>query len=296
MDKQSKRYALVTGANKGIGFGVCEQLASKGIVVILTARDEKRGLEAVQKLKDIGLSDYVVFHQLDVTDSQSIATLYDFITTQFGKLDILVNNAGVSGVKIEADSFQASDSRKDLSLTDIAEIMIETYELAEECITINYYGTKKMTETLIPLLQLSNSPRIVNVSSIAGKLEKVQNEWAKEVLSDDEKLSEEKIEEVLNRYLKDFREGSTKSEGWPTICSAYTLSKAALNAYTRIQAKKFQNFRINCVCPGIVKTDLTFSLGEFTIKEGAEVPVMVSLLPNDCPSGCFFDRKEEISF
>ena len=82
---------MVTGANKGIGLEVCRQLALNGIVVVLTSRDEKRGLEAVQKLReDARLSDYVVFHQLDVTDAASVSSLADFIRTQFGKLDILV--------------------------------------------------------------------------------------------------------------------------------------------------------------------------------------------------------------
>jgi (+)-neomenthol dehydrogenase len=65
-------------------------LASKGIVVVLTSRNEKRGLESVQKLKESGLSNFVVFHQLDVADINSIASLADFIKSQFGKLDILV--------------------------------------------------------------------------------------------------------------------------------------------------------------------------------------------------------------
>ncbi|XP_047952529.1 short-chain dehydrogenase/reductase 2b-like [Salvia hispanica] len=94
MAEAATRYALVTGGNKGIGFEVCKQLASKGITVILTSRDEKRGLEAVQSLKDSGLSDYVVFHQLNVVDSASIAAAAQFLTTKYGRLDILVNNAG----------------------------------------------------------------------------------------------------------------------------------------------------------------------------------------------------------
>lgn len=85
---------MVTGANKGIGLEICRQLASNGIVVILTSRDEKRGLEAVQKLKDSssGLSDHIVFHQLDVTDPASVSSLANFIKTHFGKLDILVRS------------------------------------------------------------------------------------------------------------------------------------------------------------------------------------------------------------
>ena len=81
---------MVTGANKGIGLEICRQLASKGVTVVLTARDENRGLEAFEKLKESGLSDHVVLHQLDVTDPVSIASLAAFIRTQFGKLDILV--------------------------------------------------------------------------------------------------------------------------------------------------------------------------------------------------------------
>lgn len=59
-------------------------------MVVLTARDEKRGLEALEKLKESGLSDHVMFHQLDVSDSVSVASLAGFIKTKFGKLDILV--------------------------------------------------------------------------------------------------------------------------------------------------------------------------------------------------------------
>lgn len=85
------RYAVVTGANKGIGIEICRELASSGIMVVLTARDEKRGLEAVAKLHESGLSN-VVFHQLDVMDAKSIVSLAKFIAINYGKLDILVRN------------------------------------------------------------------------------------------------------------------------------------------------------------------------------------------------------------
>ena len=84
------RYAVVTGANKGIGLEVVKGLASNGVKVILMARDEKRDLEASEKLGVCGLSDLLLFHQLDVADSSSVASLVDFVKSQFGKLDILV--------------------------------------------------------------------------------------------------------------------------------------------------------------------------------------------------------------
>ncbi|VVA28714.1 PREDICTED: (+)-neomenthol dehydrogenase [Prunus dulcis] len=90
MAEATKRYAVVTGANKGIGLETVRQLASNGFTVVLTARDEKRGLEAAEKLKESGLSGQVVFHQLDVANPATVASLADFIKTQFGKLDILL--------------------------------------------------------------------------------------------------------------------------------------------------------------------------------------------------------------
>ncbi|XP_031260027.1 (+)-neomenthol dehydrogenase-like isoform X2 [Pistacia vera] len=293
----TKRYAVVTGANKGIGFGVCKQLASNGITVVLTARDEKRGLEAVEKLKEFGLSDHVLFHQLDVLDPASIAALKDFIQNQFGKLDILVNNAGVIGNILDGDALSASLSTKpDIEQIDWSNLLTETYELAEECLKINYYGAKRTFKALIPLLQLSDSPKIVNVSSGAGRLKNIPDGWPKEVLSDAENLSEERLDEVLTEFLKDFKEGSLATKGWPPHLSAYIVSKVTLNAYTRILAKRYQTFRINCVCPGFVKTDINQNTGNLTIEEGAENLVRLALLPKDGPSGLYFIRKEETPF
>jgi (+)-neomenthol dehydrogenase len=85
------RVAVVTGGNKGIGLEVCRQLASNGVTVILTARDEARGAAAVEQLTAAaGLPD-VIFHQLEVTDARSIARLAGFLKERFGKLDILVS-------------------------------------------------------------------------------------------------------------------------------------------------------------------------------------------------------------
>lgn len=80
---------MITGANKGIGFETARQLASEGVMVVLTARDKKRGLEATSKLHGMGFPN-VVFHQLDVLDPTSIESLALFMKEKFGRLDILV--------------------------------------------------------------------------------------------------------------------------------------------------------------------------------------------------------------
>ncbi|KAK2971839.1 hypothetical protein RJ640_001003 [Escallonia rubra] len=232
------RYAIVTGANKGMGFEICKQLASHGIKVVLTARDEKRGAEALEKLKGSGVSDHVVFHQLDVVDPTSVASLAEFVKNQFGRLDILVNNAGMLGTVIDADALEAA------------------------------------------VIGDGNIP----------------NEWAKGVLSDAESLTEERVDEVLNEFLKDFKEGALEAKCWPTFWAAYTVAKASMNAYTRILARKYPSFGINCVCPGYVKTDMNYNTGMFTVEEGAACPVKLALLPDGGPSGLFFFRDETSSF
>ncbi|XP_061340156.1 (+)-neomenthol dehydrogenase-like [Gastrolobium bilobum] len=293
MGEEGKRYAVVTGANKGIGYGICKKLASSGIVVVLTARNEKRGLEAMENLKEFGLSDFLVFHQLDVTDPASVASLADFIKTKFGKLDILVNNAGTAGGIVNGENLRR---RVRGEISDWNMIVRQTYELAEACVETNFFGVERVTEALLPLLQLSTSPRIVNISGRIGQLENIQNEWARGVFGDIENLTNEKLDEVLREFLKDYKEGSLETKNWPTVISGGIMSKTALNAYTRMLAKKFPRFCINSICPGFVKTDINQNAGLLSIDEGAESPVKLALLPDKGPSGLFFARDEVISF
>ncbi|XP_039166564.1 salutaridine reductase-like [Eucalyptus grandis] len=139
------RIAVVTGANKGIGFEICKQLASNGVFVVLTARDVNKGDDAIEKLASIGISN-VVFHPLDVVDGTSVYSLADFIKARFGKLDILVNNAGVTGVTVmKKDLVLTVDKIKGPNARSTKEFIEETYELAEKCLRTNYYGVKQVT-------------------------------------------------------------------------------------------------------------------------------------------------------
>ncbi|KAF3641347.1 (+)-neomenthol dehydrogenase [Capsicum annuum] len=296
-ENKTTKYAVVTGGNKGIGFEICRQLASHGVLVILTARNEKRGIEALEKLRGFGLAENLVFQQLDVLDPSGVASLADFVKAKFVRLDILVNNAGIVGVNVDVDALRAKQESSETGEAPVNwnGILTESRELAKECLETNYYGVKRMMEAFIPLLQLSKLPRIVNVSSSMGRLKNLTHEWAKGVLSDGENLTEEKIEEVINQYLKDFKEDSLQAKGWPSCMSAYILSKAAMNAYSRIMAKKRPPIQINCVCPGYVKTG-DYGHGILSTEEGAESPVSLALQPDDGPSGLFFDRKEVSSF
>jgi (+)-neomenthol dehydrogenase len=118
----------------------------------------------------------------------------------------------------------------------------------------------------------------------------------KEVLSDVENLNEEKIDEILNEFLNDYKEGSHETKDWPISNSGYIISKVALNAYTRVLAKKYPSFSINAISPGYVKTEMNHGNGALTSDEGAEPIMRLALLYYDSPSGLFFARGEKKSF
>ncbi|WVZ86521.1 hypothetical protein U9M48_033283 [Paspalum notatum var. saurae] len=295
------RVAVVTGGNKGIGLEVCRQLAGSGVTVVLTARDEARGAAAADELRaTTGLSG-VLFHQLDITDAPSVARLAGFLKTRFGKLDILVNNAAIGGVEYAHDpdycSVTSTEKEKlsgmdrDRRLGWLWENCRETYDTAKEGLRTNYYGTKQVTQALLPLLQATDDGRIVNVSSDFGQLRELKRE-----LNDIDSLTQERLDELLDMFLKDFEAGTVETRGWPMYFSAYKVAKAAMNAYSRILARDHPELRVNCVHPGYVKTDLTIHSGLLTVQEGGSRVAMVALLPASGPTGAFFEDFKESSF
>lgn len=115
-------------------------------------------------------------------------------------------------------------------------------------------------------------------------------------LSNVENLTEEIIDDIVQLFLKDFKEDKLKSNGWPITVSAYKISKAAIAAYTRFLAKIYPHMIINCVHPGYVQTDITSKTRPLTPEEGARAPAMVALLPDDGPSGLYFSEMQPSAF
>jgi len=144
----TKRIALVTGANKGIGFETARQLGQQQITVLLGARDAAKGEAAAAKLRAEGLEARAL--ELDVTVSASIQRAADKVAREFGRLDILVNNAGV----------MTDDQTKKVSEQSLS-AWRATFET-------NLFGVVAMTQAFLPLLRKSEAGRIVNLSSILG--------------------------------------------------------------------------------------------------------------------------------
>ncbi|OEL23616.1 Salutaridine reductase [Dichanthelium oligosanthes] len=264
-----------------------------------SARDEARGAAAVEELTEAGFSD-VIFHQLEVTDAQSIARLAGFLKARFGRLDILVNNAAIGGVETLPVQDPSGEKFSGMDVRQRAEWMWkhcrETCDAAKTGVQTNYYGTKNVTEALLPLLQASSDGRIVNVSSDFGLLSHFSNEKLKQELNDVEKLTEERLDEVLAMYLRDFEAGEVEARGWPMYFSAYKVAKAAMNAYSRVLARRHPELRVSCAHPGYVKTDMTRHSGLLTPEEGASNVVKVALLPEGGATGVFFALGQEAPF
>ncbi len=152
----NERVAVVTGSNRGIGLEIVRQLSKLGMHVVLTSRDEAKGLKVCEDLHTQELP--VRYYQLDVTHAASIDKLKDFVTKEFGRCDILVNNAGIF-----PDSGNASDN----SWPSVLETSIETMRKGMET---NVYGPVLLSQAFIPLMKKNNYGRIVNLSSGMGQL------------------------------------------------------------------------------------------------------------------------------
>jgi NAD(P)-dependent dehydrogenase (short-subunit alcohol dehydrogenase family) len=144
------KIALVTGANKGIGFETAKQLAQQNIKVLLGARNETEGKKAEEVLRGMSLD--VTYIKLDISDSTDIANVKNYIEGEYGTLDILVNNAAVF-----LDSEWFGNNTETVTLQTLR----NTFD-------INYFGTVELTQALLPAIKKSEAGRIVNISSVSG--------------------------------------------------------------------------------------------------------------------------------
>jgi NAD(P)-dependent dehydrogenase (short-subunit alcohol dehydrogenase family) len=225
--KERNRIALVTGANRGLGFETCRQLAQLGLTVILSARNLTKGEVAAKQLIERGLD--VIFYELDVLNQSHMNRIIRQIEQRFGRLDVLVNNAAIL-----YDTWQSAVN---------AEL-----EIVNQALASNLFGPWKLSQLCIPLMKRNNYGRIVNVSSGAGSL----------------------------HYM---------GSGSP----AYSVSKAALNAFSRILAADLHGtgILVNSVDPGWVATDMG-GRGGRPVEDGAKGIVWAATLPDNGPSGGFF--------
>jgi NAD(P)-dependent dehydrogenase (short-subunit alcohol dehydrogenase family) len=144
------KIALITGANRGIGFEIARQLGAQGVTILAGIRDQARGEAAAQQLR-VGGIDAIALH-LDVTNQATIDAAAAWIDQTYGTLDILVNNAGIS-------TREGSTPPSELAL-----------EAVRETFATNVFGVFAVTKAMLPLLRRAEAGRIVNLSSEMGSL------------------------------------------------------------------------------------------------------------------------------
>ena len=221
---------LITGANKGLGFESARRLIDLGHTVYVGARDAEKGAAAAESLG-------AKFVQLDVTDDASVFAAAATIRDAEGHLDVLINNAGVVGSRAE-----------------VADITPETLN---ETYATNVFGVVRVTHAMLPLLQESTSPVIVNVSSGLGSFSRINDP--------------DHIESKL-------------------VTVAYGSSKAAVTALTVQYSKALPGIRINAADPGYTATDFNGYSGTQTVEEGTDAIVRLATIGADGPTGTFQNR------
>lgn len=194
MSATQTKIAVVTGANKGIGYEIAKNIATTAdFKCILAARSAEKGEAAAKELRDLGAD--VEFRQLDLADEDSINAFVHELREDYGRVDVLVNNAGMA--------FKQSDP------TPFKEQTAPTIET-------NFWGTVHLTHALLPLMRgLSDGARIVFVASGAGHLDILKDESKRQFISKPE-LTRDELFNFVNEYCDDVEEGHHEQKGWPS--------------------------------------------------------------------------------
>lgn len=256
--------AIVTGANRGIGFGIVRQLADRGYRVILAVRDEAKGRAAAG---EVGApADRLEARRLDVADDASVAEFARGLDADDRSVDVLVNNAGVA--------IEGFDE-----------------EVARRTMDTNFYGPVRLTDAVLPLMP--EGARVVMVSSGAGTLSILSPELQRRFTADD--LTRENLFALVEQFVDDVAHGRHSEAGWPSSC--YGVSKAALNAFVRISAPELaeRGIAINAIGPGWVRTDMGGHNASRSIEEGA-ASVMHGVLIDPDETGGFYRDGKAISW
>lgn len=221
---------LITGATRGIGFAAAKQLAARGATMIIASREWDRAEKATRQIG--GASEAI---QLDITDESSLRNAVELLRKRHGRLNVLANNSAVL-----LDHYASINDLKPETLRNT----IET----------NLIGTFRVSLAMLPLLEQSAAPRIINVSSGAGQLDGEPQPYA----------------------------------------PAYSISKTALNMLTQQLTAALPNVMVNSMCPGWCRTEMGGPEAPLSADEGADTMVWLALDAPHSLRGLFVKQRKVI--
>lgn len=265
----SKRVAVVTGANQGIGREIARNLASD-FRVILACRNSDAGVAVETEMRTAGLD--VKYMQLDIGELASIETFVSLLEQDCPVVDVLVNNAAIAFKSSAPEPFRAQ---------------------AEPSFRVNFFGTCDLTTAMLPLLRKSQSAKIVNVASMAGHLRILNaNPNLKRAFAEASSVAD--LNTLARSFVDDVKAGSHAARGFPNSC--YGMSKLCLVAFTKIMAKLEPEMQVNCCCPGYVATSMSSFKGTKTPAEGAVTPTLLATLEDKGVTGQFWAEGREVEW
>ena len=268
--------ALVSGGNRGLGYGIVRRLAnefptsplstssSDKLTIYLGSRDIAKGEAAKNSITSELAQDTldrvsIEVRQLDTTSHESIVKLGSELKEG---VDILINNAGIA-----MDGFDAN--------------------VATQTVATNYYAVQDMIQNI----NVKDGGRIVNIASLTGVL-KGFGDNVRDRFRNSETIAD--TDALMKEFQQVVADGSWKENGWKGV--AYATSKSGVIAYTRALAKQYQqegrNVHVVSCCPGYVNMDMTKGKGYKTLDQGAETPVLLALNKLDAKPGEFWSDKK----
>jgi carbonyl reductase 1 len=252
-----KRVALVTGANRGIGFEVARQLAAAGVDVVGTSRDVGAGELSARKLG-------VRFVTLDVEVRSSI----DALPAVFADgVDILVNNAGIS--------LHGFDE-----------------EVARRTLAVNFFGAMNVTDRLLPLLRAGG--RIVMVSSGLGEVSALSPALRDKML--DKSLTRAALVALMESFVRDVAARTHARNGWPTSAYRVSKVGLNALTRVLARELEGRPIAVNACSPGWVRTAMGGEGAPLSAAEGAKTPVWLALQRDGAPTGGYFENGRPIAW
>ena len=276
----SQKVVVVTGSNKGIGYGIIESLLEKksNLRIILSSRNEELGKKSYENLlqKYPEAKDNFYYHQLDITKEESILNLISWIKKEFGKIDYLVNNAGL-GTK---------GNTSDINIHN-------------DVLEVNVFGTINFTETMIKNNMINKSGKIILLGSMLGNLNYLKSSELKSKFKNAKTFQE--LFDLTNSFKTSYKNKTTDKDGW--CINSYYVSKMVVNTYARVLSLRNEiennDISVYAAHPGWVKTDMTGPEAPLTVEQGAVNEVFLLELPdgiNKDYQGKYFDNCKVASF